>query len=350
VSCTSVKACTGVGAADNSTGVAVTLAERWNGKAWGIQTTHGPVRSFLAGVSCGSGSACMAVGYHYPTTTPIPKMLADRWNGTSWARQIIPAPAGTTESDLESVSCTSAWACTAVGTYLSGSGPVKVLAERWNGKAWAIQATPNPSGSGSSVLLGVSCVSATSCTAVGSHGTPRSVVTLAEHWNGKAWAIQTTPNPKIISSVLQGVSCVSATSCTAVGTYVVFESPVHTEYATLAEHWNGKAWTTQTTPNPSPVQQNSLRGVSCVSATSCTAAGYYYGTAGSLTLAEHWNGKAWTTQTTPNPSTSGGSNLQGGVSCVSARSCTAVGDYGTVLTLAEHWNGKAWSIQTSPNP
>jgi hypothetical protein len=353
VSCTSHSACTGVGAANNSNGVAVTLAERWNGRAWAIEHTPSPLLAFLRGVSCSSVSACIAVGYYYPTTTPIPKLLAERWNGTSWAIQVIPTPAGTTESDLESVSCTSASACTAVGTYLA-STPVKVLAERWNGKSWAVQTTPNPTTTGASSLFGVSCRSARSCTAVGSDGTALLSVPLAEHWNGKSWAIQTTPNPKAGHTVLTGVSCLSATSCTAVGNYQLFDSGATKTYATLAEHWNGKSWAIQTTPNPNPDggkqhEQDDLVGVSCVSAKSCTAAGFYYGALGALTLAEHWNGTSWTVQSTPNPNTTGGSNFAG-VSCVSGKSCTAVGNYGNVLTLAERWNGTAWAIQASPNP
>ena len=53
------------------------------------------------------------------------------------------------------------------------------MAERWNGTAWAMQSIPNPNGSGQ--LNGVSCTSASACTAVGYYG---GYVTLAERWNG----------------------------------------------------------------------------------------------------------------------------------------------------------------------
>jgi len=51
------------------------------------------------------------------------------------------------------------------------------LAEHWNGSTWAIQATPNPAGAAVSMLSGISCVSSTTCTAVGSSDDG----TLAEH-------------------------------------------------------------------------------------------------------------------------------------------------------------------------
>jgi hypothetical protein len=41
------------------------------------------------------------------------------------------------------------------------------LAEQWNGSAWTIQSTPNPTGSNQNELYAVSCASSTTCTAVG---------------------------------------------------------------------------------------------------------------------------------------------------------------------------------------
>jgi hypothetical protein len=55
-----------VGRFKNSSGVYVTLAERWNGSKWEIQTTPNPEgakASYLAGVSCVSLSVCEAVNY-----------------------------------------------------------------------------------------------------------------------------------------------------------------------------------------------------------------------------------------------------------------------------------------------
>ena len=122
-------------------------------------------------------------------------------------------------------------------------------------------------------------------------------------------------------SRLQGVSCTSATACTAVGSYYNSAG----ERVTLAERWNGTGWKIQSTPNPTGGQHNSLQGISCTSATACTAVGNYVNSAGKLvTLAERWNGTAWTVQSTPNPSGAGGSYLKG-VSCTSATACTAVG-------------------------
>jgi len=81
------------------------------------------------------------------------------------------------------VSCTSATACTAAGFYSNATTPV-TLAERWNGTKWSIQTTPNPVGGSNSTLDGVSCASASTCTAVGGYNNGTTGATLAERWNG----------------------------------------------------------------------------------------------------------------------------------------------------------------------
>ena len=92
------------------------------------------------------------------------------------------------------MSCISTSACTGVGWYETSPGAYETLAEAWNGTAWAIQSTPNPSGATASYLFGVSCTSTSACTAAGYDLNP-SYTALAERWNGTAWAIQSTPKP-----------------------------------------------------------------------------------------------------------------------------------------------------------
>ena len=101
---------------------------------------------------------------------------------------------------------------------------------------WSIQTTPNPAGGSDVILNGVSCASASACTAVGGPPQPAtSGATLAEGWNGTKWSIQHTPNPTGGSLIIQnGVSCTSASACTAVGA-----SSNGTTTVTLAERWSG---------------------------------------------------------------------------------------------------------------
>ena len=265
----------------------------------------------------------------------------------SWVIQATPSPNIRQGSVLLGVSCSSATTCTAVGGYAPSPGAIVTLAERWSGRDWVVLRTPRVQNGALSggVLYGVSCLSASACTAVG-YG-PKE--TLAEHWNGRKWAIQPTPNPSVTKDImLRSVSCTSAKACTAVGSYGAGAG------STLAERWNGRKWAIQPTPNPvTGTDGSELHAVSCTSATSCTAVGDS-NTSGSRsdTLIEHWNGTKWTVQPTPEPPSGHESTLTG-VSCPSAHACTAVGDYDTRtadLTLAERWNGRKWVVQPTPNP
>jgi hypothetical protein len=328
VSCSSASACTAVGGlVHRARGALVTLAERWNGTAWVIQRTPGnplgtPANSLNA-VSCTRAGRCVAVG------TAGFRVLAERRHGRRWAIQRIRNPPAALAARLDAVSCTSARRCIAVGSYVDRAGSVNfghssfTLAERWNGRRWAIQPTPRPPGSARMALHGVSCTSARACTAVGE----TDAGTLAERWNGRRWAIQATP-PGIL---LTAVSCTSARSRTAVGTNVAG--------GPLAERWNGARWAIQAT-----APGDSLEAVSCASATACVAVGF--------NTIERWNGSKWVVQS--NPITRG--ELMG-VSCASASACTAVGagfsGSGSRLrgvTVAAHWNGRKWFIQSTPNP
>jgi hypothetical protein len=259
-----------VGTINLAPGPPLPLAERWNGTSWSIQTTPNPTgsNSYLTAVSCPSGAVCIAVGGSFnPTAAPT---LAERWNGTTWSVQATPNPSGAQSSQLRAVSCTSATACTAVGDYTDSTGTQRTLAERWNGTTWSIEKTPNPAGATASGLSGVSCT-ATACTAVGSYtDSTGTQLTLAERWNGTAWAVQTTPEPSgATAGELSGVSCTSATACTAVGDYTNSTGI----QLTLAEGWNGTTWAVQSTPNPYTVTGDVLEGVSCTSASVCTAVG-----------------------------------------------------------------------------
>lgn len=409
VSCTSATACTAAGWFTKTVKNDVTLAEVWNGTAWTVQATPDPAGAIvtkLAGVSCSSATACIAVGSSFSRASDSDVTLAERWNGTTWKLQSTPNPAGAVASSLASVSCSSAGACTAVGSF-EGSSDLFSLAEAWNGTAWALETTPNSATTTGSVLDGVSCSSAASCSAVGFFDSPAGALALAEAWNGHVWAIQATPNPPGPAAVsqLNGVSCSSATACTAVG---FFQNSASTDL-TLAEGWNGTAWSIQPTPDPADADSfpgSVLSAISCSSAAACMAVGNYTNTAGNVvTLAESWNGTAWKIETTLNPAGATNTALAGvfcgsatdctavgrsfdaagnqtavaeswngaawksqvvavptgatgaelsGVSCRSASACTAVGSYndssGTQVTLAESWNGTAWHVQATPDP
>jgi hypothetical protein len=297
VSCASATGCVAV---------AEQWAEGWNGSAWKLQTIASASSSSLKSASCPETSTCTAVG----------GSRAERWNGTEWKVQTTVNP-GLSYS-FNGVSCSSANACTAVGSYENNLGKTVLLAERWNGTSWSTQTVPNPEKIWRASFNSVSCSSSTSCIAVGwSQPEGGGLNNLAEIWNGISWSIQKTP---IDENELVGVSCTSSTACTAVA------------WREHGFHWNGSEWKEDNLSKPEGSLETRVKGVSCVSSTSCTLIGDFEkevepGVFKSIPLAEEWNGTAWSRQTMPSPEkTTSGVRLYG-VSCRSSLICTAVGQY-----------------------
>ena len=228
VSCSSSDACTAVGDVQVGEAGPRAFAVRWDGSKWTIQRLPnlvGAVSVYLTGVSCTHSRFCMAVGYVSYGSVDAGQTLAVEWNGTRWTVLTSPSVTGGLNTDLLGVSCTSGTACMAVGDYGPGY-PLTTqatLAERWNGTFWAIMPTPNASGLDQ--LSRVSCSSGDACTAVGDapgnlDNYLESTRTLAERWDGSSWTIQPTRNAssfRVGGSWLDAVSCPSRGFCMAGG-------------------------------------------------------------------------------------------------------------------------------------
>lgn len=282
-------------------------------------------------MSCPSAENCFAVAGNKDTKGYPP--LVERWDGRRWSVQHVPMHQNTSQGSLMGISCASPVACMAVGS-VSGRESTKLLVERWNGRRWSVGiAAPLPSGASLGWLQGVSCVSADACVAVGVGATDsQRFVLLVQRWNGRRWSAQSIPYPG--GGGLNAVSCSSVVTCTAVGTTTDGQ-------AIIAARWDGHRWSIEHTPDPGGTRnaaQNSLSGISCPSARECTAVGSYSVRGNFNAVVEHWNGRKWSVQVTPRFGTLSQLN---GVSCASARSCTAVGFYDSQngrsqQPLAEH--------------
>jgi subtilisin family serine protease len=218
---------------------------------------------------------------------------------------------------------------------------------------WFLQSVPF-SGGEATELNSVSCPSAITCMALGI-GAGKLV---SERWNGSEWSVVAIPSPSGGQIQLKmDVSCASASSCLAVGT-----TGTEVSAKPFALRWNGSEWTSLTLPLPSGAKATELAGVSCASATSCLAVGNYVSAlefglvpGERKTLVMAWNGSEWSIQPSPNPE---GRKLNrlAAVSCSSTVACTAVGGSTKSLadpatvTLGERWNGSSWSIESTPNP
>src|SRR5262249_53031553 len=120
------------------------------------------------------------------------------------------------------------------------------------------------------------------------------------------------------SDDLSAVSCPARQTCFAVG-QAAFGN--RDQRAMLAERWNGRRWSVMHLATP-PGGPGVLAGISCTSARACTAVGATVTSGGPVTLAERWNGRRWHIQPTP----AVGNGTFAAVSCGSRTSCTAVGD------------------------
>ena len=314
---------------------AVAYAAPAHAGGWNVQRLPRAPGGTLVGVSCVSARACMAVGSYSGHTS---RVLTMRWNGVRWS--IVPArlPPGAVQGGFNDVSCFSARACTAVGDYDLNARQTNVLVERWNGSRWSIQHAPNRPGVPASLLSSVSCASRLACTAVGESGSPSNSppFVLAERWNGAAWSVQPIPSAGGLEGFLAGVSCTSRNACTAVGAAAHGHPRV--------ERWDGRAWKSQRAPGVGKSDQAFFSAVSCTSARTCTAVGTDGTSAALLPLAQGWNGHRWSSQRAQ----FAGDDFTS-VSCTSARACTAVGDAeGGSQTLAAGWDGSRWSLQAAP--
>ncbi len=316
--------------------------------------TPGAETNSLLSVSCAGETSCTAVGYYVGTGGVRPLILRTT-NGVNWIRATPPST-GSPLAQLHDVSCTSATACTTVGTYVTGlvDGELNfatLVYRTTNGTTWQRVPSPNPHGF-SSVLWGVSCVTATRCRAVGDNGGNSLVLRTS---TGASWFRQPTPNRGTGANYLISVDCVTNASCSAVGFY--FSTPQATAKAkTLVMHaTNGPTWTLGTSPNPSPSQSdNFLNYVSCVAPGTCTAAGGVDPITGpvkrAFILRSVNNGNTWTRSATP--VVTGDVDLRG-VSCQSATECTAVGiEWNAAHTsfkgsILRTTNGTTWA---SPDP
>jgi len=218
VSCPTPVFCLAVGG--QAKGGGSPLAEVWNGKSWSQLTApnpHAENGSAFTSVHCVAVSKCEVTG-DFDFADTAQSVFAYALNGTTWTAQKQVNPVGQEINSDASVSCTGASACTSVGSW-TNTGALS-LAERWNGASWSRQAVPHPPGSVTDSLAGVSCTAAASCTAVGQSANNLNdspSVTMAMTWNGTSWQLAATPNRAGTSDVLSGVSCITPTTCVAVG-------------------------------------------------------------------------------------------------------------------------------------
>ena len=353
VSCKGTTFCMAAGGYYTGTNpvTAHTEMQKWNGTAWSIVPSPDASGSSVTGtyvrsISCLSSKLCMAAGYYTQSGGHPDQTIIEHWNGTSWS--VVASPdVSTVSNDLTSVSCVRSTFCVAAGYTISSSFVEQTLIEQWNGTAWNVVTSPDAGVA--DFLWGVSCkansTTGTFCMADGYYDLSSGAqLTLILEWNGTAWSVATSPNPthnvaSPADATLWSVSCVTSGFCMAAGDY---ETSSNVQQM-LIEKWNGVTWKFVPTPDTSTAQENGLYGgVSCASKTFCVDASFCCNNVSfAQTLVEEWNGTAWSIVPSPDTSTSEDNLLQAS-SCTSSTFCMAVGRYtpasNVPQTLIERWS------------
>jgi hypothetical protein len=187
-------------------------------------------------ISCPAIGACVAVG-SYGTSTGYSPLVETLANGV-WTAVVPPVPvtAAGSESELDSLTCSSTSSCTAIGNF-SAPGPISFgMLDTLAGGKWKSVEAPLPAAAGQSArsyLSAVSCGSPSSCVAVGyfistATGTPENEGLLV---TGSAGAWVPSQTAQVIGgpvgdpfAQLSGDSCPTAGYCVAVGDYAMAAS------------------------------------------------------------------------------------------------------------------------------
>jgi hypothetical protein len=196
VSCSSVTHCVITGLVDTRLKQTPLLA-LWNGKALSTMKATENFPAEFDGLSCPSARSCVTVGTWF--TGPADLGYYGIWNGSIWkGARILPQPKAMVLASPSAVSCPVTTRCLAVGfdrvPGKNNAYPNQALAEFFNGRGWTRLSVPAPAGAADTEFAGVSCVSATSCVAVGStvyFTNPKTshVTALTGIWNGKHWRL-----------------------------------------------------------------------------------------------------------------------------------------------------------------
>ena len=149
-------------------------------------------------------------------------------------------------------------------------------------------------------MIQVVCPSSTMCVGVGTYVTASDTgQPLIDTWNGTTWTGQAGALPSNVAigatgDILVSVSCGSPTTCTAVGGYLADNG----NGLGLVDTLSGGTWTGTEAPQPADVpafasQEADLFEVSCATAASCMAVGQYQSSTGEAPLVDTLSAGAW---------------------------------------------------------
>lgn len=276
---------------------------RWDGSALSAVTQPG-VPTAPVGQSAPSSFDSDTDGWQLGQVTTAKGFLnapvLDRWHGGRWSvvsTAIVTALANGGRVNLRAVRSLSPNDAWVVGNAQQGSefADVEPLVEHWDGTQWTVVPTP-PLTHQFGELAALVTVSPTDIWAVGNqHNAGEDSISLAEHWDGKAWHVVQAPAGSKGSVVLTGASATGSADVWASGS----QRPNGQPDVPLVEHWDGKAWTEVSLPDigASDISDVYAAGPGDVWLTGVAS----YAGSGKPSAFLHWDGKSWTSVPTPTP-------------------------------------------------
>jgi hypothetical protein len=243
--------------------------------------------AYINSVSCGSPGDCAAGGYYTDGSGRSQAFLVVQRHGRWGNAEQVPGPRAGVTGDtvvINSVSCTSAGNCTAVGIG-SSADPAFAIGERngRRGKAEPIPGTAALTTGGRAYVASVSCASAGNCAAAGWYeiGSGQWQAFVAGEMHGRWGNAAEVPGMAALNTGAQAsignflVSCRVAGNCSAGGSYD--DASGHTQAFVVSQR-NGLWGNAQEAPGTAALNKRGdayISSVSCGSAGNCAAGGTY---------------------------------------------------------------------------
>ncbi len=243
------------------------LVLRYGGRAWSRASTRGiPSGAVLLSIATAGSDDVWAVGYSGE------RFLAVQWTGRAWTATYPPVPAdtgnplGPAAGDIRLNAVRfipGTRQVIAIGNYVTPQFTTLIYVARWDGSSWQQLAAP-----AGDTVYGLAALSAddlwTSCDCAGSS---------LGHFSAGGWQPVSSPHQAGTEFVLGQVAAGGPRDIWAVGLRTPTSSSTGTGGGTvtgavaktLAEHYDGHAWSVVRTPNPE--RNSDLLAVSAVPGT-----------------------------------------------------------------------------------
>jgi hypothetical protein len=307
--------------------------------------------SLVHSISCKAAGACSAVGTYEASATPsadIEGFVASEVNGHWLGAREVTLPAGVRGNPnvtLNQVACASDGNCSAVGSYIDSENITHAIVVDEIRRAWrpaTVVALPgNASAYSGASLSEVTCSTAGACGAMGTYNTSTGVQGMAASEVRGVWRradqlqlpANAATNPHVALFGFQGIACPSSGNCASGGQYID-ASGLYQGF--LVNEVNSRWQVATELALPAGARQASKNGgvvaVSCTALGNCSVGAAYLDASGNYqALTVNEVNRVWRPSVRlALPGNAAGVGIYGGIYsivCQPNGSCTGIGSY-----------------------